>query len=76
MQQTFQRSVVNRFIGGASLNSPDFQAVGEVHDFLLSDIPASTARRGFYAKESAALQIATQRGDVVVLVPMGEFATL
>lgn len=76
MQQTFQRAVVEKFIyGNPFASSREFPAVGEVHDFLLSDIPVRTLGRGMIAKEAALDQtLRSNAKDSIRLLSAGEWA--
>lgn len=74
----FSLMAVGKLMSGNDLSEDLFIAVGELHDFLLSDVPSNTSMRHFIAAKSALEQVeAAPIGEdkTIWLLPANEWET-
>jgi hypothetical protein len=73
----FSLYAVSKLVSADDLSEDWLFAVGEVHDFLLSDVPSNTAMRHLIAVRSALKQTEAAPivgDDMVWLLPANEWA--
>jgi hypothetical protein len=72
----FSAKAVRKLVSGGDLSENWLFLVGQVHNFLLSDVPSNTAMRHGLAARSALEQMkaAPIRDEMVWLLPANEWA--